>query len=269
MLVDSHCHLDFAESDAARAEIVDRARRAGVGRMLTIGTRVSRFDEVQHVVDSFDDVWCSVGVHPHHAAEEAAVATLDRLRALSAAPKVIAIGETGLDYFYDSCPRDVQQDSFRRHLQLCRETGLPVVVHTRDADEDTARILGEEGAGQGVTGLIHGFSSGRRLAEQALAMGFYLSLSGIVTFKNSEDLRAIVRDVPLDRILVETDAPYLAPVPKRGKTNEPAFIVHTAAAVAAVKGIDAADLAAQTTANFFRLFTRAPAPPGPGNAGAA
>ena len=257
MLVDSHCHLDFPDFAEELDAVVDRARQAGVGRMVTICTYLSRFDRILAVAERYDDVLCSLGVHPHQAAEEFEGVTVERLVAMSKHPKVIGLGETGLDYFYDKSPRDVQQECFRRHIRASLETGLPLIVHTRDADDDTMRIVKEEAAGQPVSGLLHCFSSGRQLAEEALEFGFYLSLSGIVTFKKSEDLRAIVKDVPLDRILVETDAPYLAPIPFRGKRNEPAYVAHTAATVADVKGVEPAELARATTENFFRLFPRA------------
>ncbi|AWK88002.1 TatD family hydrolase [Azospirillum thermophilum] len=257
MLVDSHCHLDFPDFAEELDAVVDRARQAGIGRMVTICTHLSRFERVAAVAERFDDVYCSLGVHPHQAAEEDALLTVERLVELSAHPKVVGLGETGLDYFYDKSPRDVQQDCFRRHIRAALETGLPLIIHTRDADDDTMRIVREEAAGRPVTGLLHCFSSGRQLAEEALDFGFHLSLSGIVTFKKSDDLRAIVKDVPLDRILVETDAPYLAPVPHRGRRNEPAFTALTAACVAEVKGVDPTELARRTTDNFFRLFTRA------------
>lgn len=260
MLIDSHCHLDFPDFAEERDEVIARARRAGVARMVTISTRISRFDQIREIAEAYDEVYCTVGVHPHQAAEEQAVTSVERLVELSRHPKVVGIGESGLDYFYDNSPRDIQQAGFRMHAQACRETDLPIVVHTRDADEDTARILKEEGAGQGLRGVLHCFSSGRDLAEQALDFGFYISLSGIVTFKRSEELRDIVRSVPLDRILVETDAPFLAPIPKRGKRNEPAFVAHTAAAVAEVKGVTLEELAARTTRNFLTLFSRMPAP---------
>lgn len=257
MLVDSHCHLDFPDFGEEVEAIVGRARAAGVVRMVTICTHVSRFAQVAAVAERFDDVLCSVGVHPHHAEPELAEATEAHLIALAKHPKVVGIGETGLDYFYDRSPRDAQHESFRRHIRVCLETGLPLLVHTRDADEDTMRIIREEATGARLTGLLHCFSSGRRLAEEAVAFGLHISLSGIVTFRKSEELRAIVADLPLDRLLVETDAPFLAPLPYRGKRNEPAYVAETAAVVAAVKGVAPAELARITTANFFRLFTRA------------
>jgi TatD DNase family protein len=256
MLVDSHCHLDFETFDPDREDVFARARDAGVGALVTICTRLSRFDEVLALAAPRDNVFCSVGIHPHQVAEEER-ATADRLAELARHPKVVGIGETGLDYFYDHSPRDDQKASFRAHIHAARATGLPLIVHTRDADEDMAAILTEE-AGQGAfPGVLHCFSSGRALAEAALGLGFYISLSGIVTFRNAEDLRSIARDLPLDRLLVETDSPFLAPVPLRGKRNEPAFVVHTAETVAAIKGVTPKALADATTANFQRLFAKA------------
>jgi TatD DNase family protein len=260
MLIDSHCHLDFPDFAEERDEVIARAKRAGVARMVTISTRISRFDQIRAIAEAHDEVYCTVGVHPHQAAEEQGFTSVAALVDLSRHPKVVGIGETGLDYFYDNSPRDIQEAGFRIHAQACRETDLPIIVHTRDADDDTARILEQEGAGQGLRGVLHCFSSGRALAERALEMGFYISLSGIVTFRKSEELRDIVRSVPLDRILVETDAPFLAPMPKRGKRNEPAFVAHTAAVVAEVKGVSPEELAARTTENVLRLFNRMPAP---------
>ncbi|ACI98584.1 TatD family hydrolase [Rhodospirillum centenum] len=259
MLVDSHCHLDFPDFQEERDQVVQRAREAGVGLMLTICTHASRFEQVWAVAQAYPTVYCTLGIHPHHALDEATHSDVAHLVALAGRPKVAGIGETGLDYYYDQSPRDVQQESFRRHIRVCLETGLPLIVHTRDAEEDTIRILREEGAGKGLKGLLHCFSSSRRLAEEALEFGFHISFSGIVTFKKSEDLREIARMVPLDRMLVETDAPYLAPVPLRGKRNEPAFTVHTARLLAEVKGVSYDALATATTANFLNLFDRVPA----------
>ena len=260
-LVDSHCHLDFADFADELDDVVGRAHEAGVSVMQTICTRITKFDEVLAVARRYDDIYCSVGIHPHNVADEPAIETAD-LVARSVDDKVIGIGETGLDYHYDHSPRDAQRACFR-HIAAARETGLPVIVHTRNADRDTADILADE-MGQGAfSGLIHCFSTGRELAERALELGLYISISGIATFNTAEELRDIVRDVPLDRLLVETDAPYLAPVPKRGKRNEPAFVVHTAERVAEVKGISAEGLAAATTANFFALFTKARPKPAP------
>src|SRR4029077_7406184 len=234
MLVDSHCHLDFPDFAAEREAIISRARSAGVETMLTIGTRLDEFPGVRSIAEAHDQGWCSVGAHPHEAKDHAALVP-EELIALAAHPKVVGIGETGLDFHYDLSPRDIQERVFRTHIAASRATGLPLVIHAREADREVARILEEEPPPPGV---MHCFSSGRALAEAALALGFYISISGIVTFRNAEDLRAIVRDVPLDRLLVETDAPYLAPVPYRGKRNEPAFVAATAAAVADLKGLE-------------------------------
>jgi TatD DNase family protein len=253
MLVDSHCHLDFPDFATEREAVVDRARAAGVGAMLTITTRLDEFPGVCAIAEADTDIWCSVGAHPHEAADHADLSP-DQLIALAAHPKVVGLGETGLDFHYDLSPRLVQERVFRTHLEAARATGLPPIIHAREADEDIVRILAEE---RPPPGVLHCFSSGRGLAGAALALGFYISISGIVTFKNAGELRSIVRDLPLDRLLVETDSPYLAPVPHRGKRNEPAFVAATAAVVAALKGIEPAALAAATTANFFRLFAKA------------
>ena len=255
MLVDSHCHLDFPDYAGKVDEVLDRARAAGVGVCVSIGTELKRFPGVKAVAERFADVWCSVGVHPHESEKE----LLDDAAALiaeAAHPKVVAIGETGLDYYYEHSPRDPQRRNFRSHIAAARTTGLPVIVHTRDADDDTIAILREEMAKGAFTGLIHCFTGTQRLAEAALEMGLYISVSGIATFKNSGALRDVIAGVPLDRLLVETDAPYLAPVPHRGKTNEPAFVVHTANMLAELKGVTPDELAAATTGNFFRLFTK-------------
>ena len=259
MLVDSHCHLDYLARDGDLDAVVARARGAGVGRMLTICTKVSEFETVRALADRYDDVWCSVGIHPHEAKAEPAV-TAERLTALADDARVAGIGETGLDYFYEHSPREDQQASFRAHIAAARATGLPLIVHTRDADEDTAAILEEEYAAGPFTGVIHCFSTGRALAERALAIGFYISLSGILTFKKADALRETAAALPLDRLLVETDAPYLAPAPNRGKRNEPAFVAHTAAALAALRGVPPEEIAAATTENFFRLFQRVERP---------
>jgi TatD DNase family protein len=256
MLVDSHCHLDFPDFATERGAIIARARSAGVATMLTIGTRLDEFPGVRAIAEAHDEVWCSVGAHPHEAKDHAELVP-EELIALTAHAKVVGIGETGLDFHYDLSPRDVQEQVFRTHIAAARATGLPLVIHAREADREVARILDEE---RPPPGVMHCFSSGRALAEAALALGFYISISGIVTFRNAEDLRAIVRDVPLERLLVETDAPYLAPVPYRGKCNEPAFVAATAAAVADLKGLEPEALATATSANFFRLFAKASPP---------
>jgi len=256
MLIDSHCHLDFPELAGDEAGVLARARTAGVAGMLTIGTRLDQFERVRAIAERHDNVWCSVGVHPHEAKEEGQ-RTPDRLIEASRHPKVVGIGETGLDFFYEHSPRAEQAESFRAHIAAARQTGLPLIVHTRDADAETGDMLEEEYARGAFPGLIHCFSSGPEVAHRALALGLFISISGIVTFKTAESLRATVRDIPLDRLLVETDSPYLAPIPKRGKTNEPAFVAHTAAKVAELKGISMAELEAATTENFFRLFRKA------------
>jgi TatD DNase family protein len=253
MLVDSHCHLDFPDFAAEREAIIARARAAGVDTMLTISTRLDEFDGVRSIAEAYDGIWCSVGAHPHEAADHAALLP-EQLIALTSHPKVVGIGETGLDFHYDLSPRDIQEHVFHTHIMASHESGLPLIIHAREADDEIARILDEE---RPPPGVLHCFTSGRALAETALKLGLFISLSGIVTFRNADDLRAIARDVPLDRLLIETDAPYLAPVPYRGKRNEPAFVAATAAAVAELKGIGADDLAAATRANFFRLFTKA------------
>ena len=260
MLVDSHCHLEFPDFASEQEAIIDRARAAGIGHMLTISTRVERFSQIRSIAEAHADISCSLGTHPHSAEEEQGVTTA-RLVEMAKHPKVVAIGETGLDYYYDNSPRDLQQEAFRRHIRAALETDLPVIVHTRDADADTIRILREEGEGTKLTGVIHCFSSSPQLAEQALDFGFHISFSGIVTFKKSEELRDTARKVPLERMLVETDAPFLAPTPKRGQRNEPAYVVHTAGVLAALHGMDVQTLGERTTQNFFELFRRAvPAP---------
>ena len=256
MLIDSHCHLDFPELAGDEPGVLARAKAAGVAGMLTIGTRLDQFEQVRAIAERHANIWCSVGVHPHEAKEEGQH-TPDRLIEATRHPKVVAIGETGLDFYYEHSPRDEQAESFRTHIAAARKTGLPLIVHTRDADGETGDILEEEFRKGAFSGVIHCFSSGPDVARRTLALGFYISISGIVTFKAAETLRTIVRDIPLDRLLVETDAPYLAPVPKRGKTNEPAFVAHTAAKVAELKGVGAAELEAATTNNFFRLFAKA------------
>ncbi|MDX8464350.1 TatD family hydrolase [Mesorhizobium sp. VK23B] len=259
MLVDSHCHLDFPDFAEERAAIVARALAAGVGRMVTISTRVKRFQQILEIAETFSEVYCSVGTHPHQAAEELDV-TADELVRLSGHAKVVAIGEAGLDYFYDRAPREAQAQGFRTHIAAARRTGLPLVIHSRDADDDMAAILEEE-TGKGVFPFIlHCFSSGRRLAEVGVALGGYVSFSGILTFKNSTELRAIAADVPRERLLVETDAPYLAPIPHRGKRNEPAYVANTAKVLAETIGVSEAEIADITTENVFRLFTKMPRP---------
>ena len=257
ILIDSHCHLDFPDFAADLDAVVERARAAGVERMITIGTRVRKAAAVAEIAERYDDIFFTVGTHPHEAAGEGAE-DFEAMRAFARHPKCVGIGEAGLDYHYDSAPRDVAQRVFRGQIKLARELDLPLVIHTRDADADMAAILTQE-MGQGrFRALLHCFTASRQLAETALDLGLSISFSGVVTFKKSEDLRAIARDVPLDRILVETDAPYLAPIPHRGRRNEPAFVVATAGVVAEARGIEPEALAAATRSNTLRFFSKLP-----------
>ena len=257
MLIDSHCHLDFPELRGDLEAVLARAGQAGVGLMLTISTRVRRFDDLKQIVEAHDNLFCSIGTHPHNAAEERDV-TLQEILVLAGHPKVVAIGEAGLDYHYDNSPRVDQERGFRTHIAAARETGLPLVIHAREADEDIARILEEETERGAFPFVLHCFTSGDDLARRGLALGGYVSFSGVVTFKKSDDLRAIAEQVPLDRLLVETDAPYLSPEPLRGRTNEPANVVHTARRLAAVKGVSETELARVTSENFAALFKKVP-----------
>jgi TatD DNase family protein len=259
MLIDSHCHLDFPDFAAELDAVVLRARQARIGRMVTISTRVARHGEVLAIAERFPEVYCSVGTHPHYAHEELDVSVAD-LVMRTRAEKVVALGEAGLDYHYDNSPREAQERGFRTHIAAARETGLPLVIHSREADDDTARILEAE-TGQGpFPAVLHCFTGGRDLAHRAVALGLFISFTGILTFKNSTALRAIAAELPADRILLETDAPYLAPNPFRGKRNEPAFVVETAKVLAEVRGVSLAEIAARTTENFFRLFAKVPRP---------
>jgi len=258
-LVDSHCHLDFPDFADELDAVIARARAAGIGRMVTISTRVRRQNELLAIADRFSDVFCSVGTHPHYAHEEPDVTAAD-LVARTRHPKVVAIGEAGLDYHYDRSPRQDQELGFRTHIEAARETGLPLVIHSRNADEDTARILEEE-TGQGAfPAVLHCFTGGPDLARRAVALGLFISFTGILTFKNSTALRAIAAELPPDRILVETDAPYLAPNPFRGKRNEPAYVVETAKVLGETRGVSFDEIARQTTENFFALFSKVPRP---------
>ncbi len=259
MLVDSHCHLDYLADDEPLEGVVARARDAGVGCMVTIGTKLGSFERVLSIAERFPEVFCSVGVHPHEAGQEGQ-SDPDRLIELAAHPKVVGIGESGLDYHYDHAPRDRQAENFRAHIAAARTTGLPLIVHTREADEDTAAILREGHEAGPFRGVLHCFTAEAALAKAALDIGFYISVAGIFTFKKADRLREIIAEVPLERLLIETDSPYLAPVPKRGKRNEPAFVAHTAAALARARGLSSDEIARTTTENFFRLFDRA-APP--------
>ena len=259
MLVDSHCHLDFPDFADEVDAVVARARAADIARMVTISTRVARHAGVLAIAERFPDVYCSVGTHPHHADEEldiTAADLIDRARH----PKVVAIGEAGLDYHYECAPRPAQEQGFRTHIEAARESGLPLVIHSREADAETARILEEE-TGQGAfPAVLHCFTGGPELARRAIALGLFISFTGILTFKNSAALRAIAAELPSDRILVETDAPYLAPSPFRGKRNEPAHVVEVAKVLAETRGVSFEEIARQTTDNFFALFRKVPRP---------
>ncbi len=259
-LVDSHCHLDFPELAGDLPGVIARARAAGVTRMVTICTRLRNEPAVRAIAEAHVGVFFAAGTHPMSAAEEP-LATVAELAAIARHPKCVGVGETGLDYHYTPDSAGVQQESLRVHIEAARVTGLPLIVHARDADDDMARILTEEHRAGAFRGVMHCYTSGERLAETALSLGFYLSMSGIAAFPKSHALRAIFAAAPRDRILVETDAPYLAPPPHRGRRNEPAFVVHTAAAGAAALGMDPAEFARLTSANFDRLFPRAAAAP--------
>jgi TatD DNase family protein len=259
MLVDSHCHLDFPDFANELDAVVARARSAGVERIVTISTRIARQEQVLGIAERFPDVFCSVGTHPHHAHEELDL-TVGDLVARTRHQRVVAIGEAGLDYHYDYSPVAAQEQGFRRHIAAARETGLPLVIHSRDADADTARILEEETAKGAFPAVLHCFTGGRDLARRAIALGLSISFTGILTFKKSEDLRAIAADLPADRILLETDAPYLAPGKFRGNRNEPSYIIETAKVLADTRGVSLDRIESQTTDNFFRLFAEVPRP---------
>lgn len=257
MLVDSHCHLDFPDFDADRDEVVARARNAGIGTIVTISTWVARFDALKSMASQYERIYCSIGTHPHYADKELDVSA-DDLARIADDPMVVAIGEAGLDYHYDNAPREAQEDGLRRHIAAARMTQLPLVIHARDADADMARILSEEMDKGSFPAVLHCFSSGRELALRGVELGFYVSFSGILTFKRSDELRAIAAEIPLDRLLVETDAPYLAPTPHRGRRNEPAYVAETAGVLAEVKNTTAAEIGDITSDNFFRLFNKVP-----------
>ncbi len=261
MLVDSHCHLDFPDFDGERDDLIARAHEAGVDLMVSICTRVRKFDQIRAIAEKYDEVYCSVGTHPHNAGEERGIPA-NEIIALTDHPKVVAVGEAGLDYFYDKSPREAQAEGLRIHIDAARRTGLPLVIHSRDADEDMAAILEDEMGKGAFPALLHCFSSGRDLAMKGIELGLYVSFSGILTFKRSEELRAIAKELPADRLLVETDAPYLAPQPRRGKRNEPAYTAMTAAVLAETRGVSYDTIAAQTAENFFRLFSKVPRPAG-------
>ncbi|MDX2289588.1 MAG: TatD family hydrolase [Hyphomicrobiaceae bacterium] len=262
MLVDHHCHLDFPDFAEDLPGVVERARAAGVGTIVTISTLIRRFDTYRAIAEAHDDVWFSVGTHPHTADEERDIPAAEIIR-LSAHPKCVAIGEAGLDYHYKKSSPEGQAQGFRTHIEAARETGLPLEIHTREADADTLAILTEEHAKGAFPAVLHCFTGGRELALRAVDLGLYVSFSGIATFKTAQALRDIAAEIPLDRILVETDAPYLAPLPFRGKSNEPAYVVHTAAAIAAARGLSLDAFAQASTDNFFRLYTKARRPQSP------
>jgi TatD DNase family protein len=256
MLIDSHCHLNYPGLVEDQQGVMNRARAAGVGRMLAIGTKKAEWVDVQALADQETDVFCTVGIHPHEAEKHPDFGVAELLNAAQHS-RTIGIGETGLDYFYDHSPRAQQQAHFRAHIMAARETGLPLIVHTRDAEEDTLAIMRAE-MGQGAyTAVIHCFTASKAFADEALALGFYISMSGILTFKNAKDLQETAKSIPLDRLLIETDSPYLAPVPMRGRPCEPAFVAHTNAYLAMLRNMDAAKMAEITSANFFKLFSKA------------
>jgi len=255
MLVDTHCHLDYFNQPGEEAQVVERARLAGVKTLVTIGVTLKQSQQAIDIAEKYDNVWACIGIHPNHAADVLPVAAPEVIAKMAKHPKVIGIGESGLDYFYDKAPKDVQDQNFRANIRAAQLSGLPLAIHARDADEDIIRILQEERAGGGdFNFLLHCFSSTRQLAEAAVAMGGYISFSGILTFPKSLELREIAADMPLDRLLVETDSPYLAPVPFRGKRNEPAYTVHTEKVLAEIKGISPDAVAELTTRNFRTLY---------------
>jgi TatD DNase family protein len=256
MWVDSHCHLDFPELAADRDGLIARAVAAGVGSVVTISTRVRRFDEIRRIAEAHDGIWCSVGTHPHNAHEELDISAEDLVR-LATHPRVIAIGEAGLDYHYDHSPRAAQEQGFRTHIAAARMSGLPLVIHAREADERVADILTEEMGKGAFKAVLHCFTGSERLALRGIDLGLYVSFSGIITYRSAQNLRDIAAKLPTDRILVETDAPYLAPGKFRGRTNEPSFVVETGKVVAEACGLTAEAMARQTTANFYRLFAKA------------
>jgi len=258
-LVDHHCHLDFPQLADDVNGVLSRAREAGVGVIVTISTRIRRFAEILAIAEAHQNVYCSVGTHPHNADEELDI-PLEEIVRLSEHPKVVAIGEAGLDYYYKRSTPDSQAEGFRRHIAAARTTGLPLEIHTRDAEEDTGRILEEEYAKGAFPAILHCYTGGPELVARALRLGLYVSFSGVVSFKKSDSLRAIAKSIPLDRLLIETDAPFLAPVPYRGKTNEPAYVAHTAIAIAEARDLSADNLADATTENFYRLFKKVPRP---------
>ena len=259
MLVDHHCHIDRPEFAKDLDGVVARAKSAGVGILVNISTRIRKFEHLISVVERYPEVYGTVGTHPHYAHEELDIPASEIVR-FSRHPKIVGIGEAGLDYFYRHSTPEAQEEGFRNHIAAARETGLPLEIHSRDADRETIKILEDEHAKGAFLAILHCYTGGPELARRAVELGLYVSFSGVVTFKKSEALREIACRVPLDRILVETDAPYLAPEPYRGKQNEPAYVVHTAAALAKARGMAAPEFAAATTENFFRIYSKVPRP---------
>ena len=258
-LIDSHCHLDYLQRDGQNIDaVIDQAVRAGVALFLTISTKLSEFDVVRAIAEGEPRIYCSVGVHPHEAQQEGSDVSVERLIHLANHPKVVAIGETGLDYYYENSPKDSQISCFRAHIDAARQTGLPLIVHTRDADDDTMAILQEEYEKGPFSGLIHCFSTSKAMAEMAIEIGFKISLSGIITFKSAQALRDIVANLSMADLLVETDSPYLAPVPYRGKKNTPAFLPHTAEKLAEIQQTSIEEVSRITTENFYQLFSKVP-----------
>lgn len=256
MFVDSHCHLNYKGLIEQQSDVLQRARAAGVSAMLNISTRECEWDDVIGLAERESDIWASVGIHPHEADTHRGIDTA-KLVEKSSHPRVVAIGETGLDYYYDHSDRAQQRASFREHIAASRDTGLPLIVHTRDAEDDTAEILAEEMGKGAYTGVIHCFTASAEFGQKALELGFFISISGIVTFKNAKDLQSVAQTIPADRLLIETDSPFLAPVPHRGKSCEPAFVVSTAQFLADLRGISVDILAQQSRDNFYHLFTKA------------
>jgi TatD DNase family protein len=259
MIVDSHCHLDYEGLAENLPAMLKRCEDVGVGLMLSISSRVKNFPSLLAIAEAHDNVFCTVGTHPHNAHEELDVTVADLVR-LAQHPKVVGIGEVGLDYHYDLAPREAQMQGFRTHIAAARETGLPLVIHTREAEDDTARVLEEEMAKGTFRALLHCFTAKQYLAEKAVELGLCVSFSGILTYKNAEDLRVTAKALPADRLLVETDAPFLAPVPYRGKSNEPSFVVKTLEQLAQLRGVSKGEMANTTSENFFRLFSKVPRP---------
>ncbi len=259
LIVDSHCHLDYEGIYENLPEVLQRAENAGVGLVLSISSRIRNFPKISGIAEAHENVFCTVGTHPHNAHEELDV-PVSEIVALTKHPRVVGIGEAGLDYFYDNAPRDAQMRGFKNHIAAARETGLPLVIHTRDAEEDTARLLESEMVKGEFKAVLHCFTSQQWLAERAIELGLYVSFSGILTYKTAENLRVTAKALLEDRILVETDAPFLAPLPMRGKSNEPAFVAHTLAVLAQTRGVSKERMAAATSANFFRLFDKVPMP---------